>query len=294
MADNLAVIVATKGRAHVLPVLLERLARQTVAPSVVYLSACEGSDLCDPAPFDLPVRTLFGPPGSCGQRNRAMIADAGKADVFAFFDDDYMPANTWLEQALTIFGHAPEIVGVTGRVLADGAGGAGIETADADVLVADWEALPPVDPVASLADVPFLYGCNMAVRAPLASELKFDENLPLYGWMEDRDLTARARAHGRCVASDGLAGVHLGAKSGKSSGTRLGMSQVLNACYLRRKGTLSSAELIGQVGRNVLANVAGSLRGDGPVDRRGRLRGNAVALGLLLRGRGNPQAILRY
>lgn len=45
-------------------------------------------------------------------------------------------------------------------------------------------------------------------------------------------------------------------------------------------------------GGNLAANVLGSLKPQGLVDRRGRLKGNLIALADLLRGRLHPQRIL--
>jgi hypothetical protein len=87
-------------------------------------------------------------------------------------------------------------------------------------------------------------------------------------------------------------GVHLGMKSGRQSGLRLGYSQIANPVYLVRKGSFAWRRAMGQIGRNIAMNVALSLRPEPYVDRRGRLRGNVIAIRDLARGRLHPRRIL--
>ena len=118
----------------------------------------------------------------------------------------------------------------------------------------------------------------------------FDEILPLYGWQEDIDFSVRIRSYGRIVKSSGLRGVHLGIKAGRTSGVRFGYSQMINPIYLVRKGSMSWQHAAKLMSRNIAANLARSLFPEPWVDRRGRLRGNALALldiskGLIAPGR---------
>ena len=50
----------------------------------------------------------------------------------------------------------------------------------------------------------------MAIRMSAAQGMRFDENLPLYGWQEDIDFTRRLGRHGRQVSTGAVTGVHLG------------------------------------------------------------------------------------
>ena len=135
----------------------------------------------------------------------------------------------------------------------------------------------------------------MAIRlAPVRQHaLRFDVQLPLYGWLEDVDFTRRLGAYGRIVQLSAARGVHLGVKSGRGSGRRLGYSQVSNPVYLARRGTISWRRAILSLTRNILANSARSLRPEPNVDRLGRLRGNVVALVELMRGRIHPMRVTR-
>jgi hypothetical protein len=146
-----------------------------------------------------------------------------------------------------------------------------------------------------LEPVPGLYGCNMAFRIQYvrANQLRFDENLPLYGWQEDIDFSLQMAPFGRLVKSDRLMGVHLGVKAGRTSGVRLGYSQIANPVYLSKKGTMSWQHARKLISRNIAANLARSLYPEPWIDRHGRLKGNLLALMDLLRGKASPARILQ-
>jgi GT2 family glycosyltransferase len=125
-----------------------------------------------------------------------------------------------------------------------------------------------------------------------AHRLAFDEALPLYGWYEDIDLCRRLAPHGRIVRVPAARGVHLGTKLGRTSGLRLGYSQIANPAYLARKGSYAWRRAAASMARNLAANLARSAAPEPWVDRSGRLRGNLIALSDLLRGRADPGRIL--
>ena len=108
-----------------------------------------------------------------------------------------------------------------------------------------------------------------ACRPFSSMRLAFDEQLPLYGWLEDVDFSRSIARYGRSVRVEGARGVHLGVKSGRQPGLRLGYSQVANPAYLIRKGTMSKARAIAQIGRNILAKRAALLLNDRSIDRLG-------------------------
>jgi len=89
--------------------------------------------------------------------------------------------------------------------------------------------------------------------------------------------------------------VHLGTKrSGRSPGKQLGYSQVANRIYIMRKGHMSALQAVHGNMKNITANLVRSLRPEPWVDRRGRLEGNALALWDWVRGRVDPERILRF
>lgn len=237
------------------------------------------------------VDVIVGSRGLTAQRNRIIQAAAADTDVLIFLDDDFIPAATFLSRMAAVFATKPDVAIATGEVLADGVLDGGLSMAKAlEVLYTAGEGAEHV------ADVYNAYGCNMAVRlAPVVEHaLTFDEQLPLYGWLEDVDFSRSVARHGRSVYVEGARGVHLGVRSGRQPGRRLGYSQVANPVYLIRKGTMSKGRAIAQIGRNILANMSGILLKDRLIDRWGRLNGNLLALTDLVVGRASPSRILEF
>ena len=293
---RIGVVVATLGRPGLVGLMIERLARQTRLADRIVVSATGPADL--PAGLGPgehgPVLVVVGPAGACVQRNRAVAALTeadcwDRGDVIVFLDDDFVPALNWLAEAEAFGRSHPEVAGFTGVVLADGAPLAGYDVAEAErILATGRPVLPAGDWRLVTGSVGALYGCNMVLRADLAIATPFDEALPLYAWLEDRDVSVRLAQHGALVRPATLTGVHLGTKSGRSSGRRLGYSQVANAFHLRGKRTLSTRDMVTLIGKNLAANLRGSLRPEPFIDRRGRLTGNLRALFDLARGQLSP------
>jgi hypothetical protein len=121
-------------------------------------------------------------------------------------------------------------------------------------------------------------------------DLRFDERLVLYGWLEDKDFAAAiARRGGRLVKCAAARGVHMGVKDGRVSGDKVGYSQIVNPIYMWRKGTMSASQMANHLFRNLASNIALSARPEPFIDRRGRLRGNLLGLADVLRGRIEPE-----
>lgn len=293
---RLAVGIATVGRPDSLAETLRELARQTRPPDrivVAHVAAADVAGVAASADVASGATFLLSPPGLARQRNAILDADAvADCDVLLFLDDDFLPAPSYIAATLAMFRDDPGVVMTTGRVLADGARGPGIGAAAARAILAEAGRMPPPGP--AVAPTFNGYGCNMALRLDVMRRhaLRFDERLPLYGWYEDIDLSRRLGRHGRVVALAGAAGVHLGVKRGRTSGRRLGYSQVVNPLYLWRKGSYPFDRAVRSVGRHVLVNGVRALRPEPWVDRRGRLAGNALAVLDLLRGRAAPERIL--
>ena len=282
------VVVATIGRAELVRRTVDLLADQTRPADGVVVATVSEQDVAGIEQARGQPEVLFSAKGLCRQRNSALSALAGRADVVIFFDDDFIPSPDYLANVEALLGADPKLVGVTGRLLADGVlrGGFSVEQAQALIAARPAPAPPALSPRQEL------YGCNMAIRLAAAEGLRFDENLPLYGWQEDVDFTGRLARRGRMVAASNVTGVHLGVSGGRTSGRRLGYSQVANVVYLARKGTLRSGFATRLMARNLLANALCSLRPERLIDRRGRLAGNLLALRDCLRGRVDPRRIL--
>lgn len=288
---HVAAVIATKGRPAATAWVVRLLARQTVRPDQVILS---GSCDADIGPYDadgLRVDVLIGTAGSSVQRNRALDALAPDIDVVIFLDDDFAPERHWVEQCAQVFAADPLLAGLSGRTLRDGATSRPVAWDEALALVDGAEDAasqrPPLDPCTSL------YGCNMACRVKSIADLRFDERLVLYGWLEDKDFSRRLARRGRLVRCNWLLGVHLGMQGGRVSGRKFGYSQVVNAIYLHRKGVLSRKEALSNVVRALGMNCVKSVRPEAHLDRRGRLIGNVIGIAEMCVGSVKPERAAR-
>jgi GT2 family glycosyltransferase len=289
---RLGVIIATKGRPQEVAMLVDTLRHQTVEAAHIVVSACEQSDIDQSACRHPALEVIFGPPGGSVQRNRALANLDGKVDIAIFFDDDFIPSRFWLANAKQIFTAHTDIVCLTGHVLADGAKSGTICWQEGCKIVEDKDRVSDSGEKSNRdADNCRPYGCNMACRMELLRDVRFDERLPLYSWLEDWDIGARLAKYGKTVRGATLWGVHLGATKGKVSGKRYGYSQIVNPWYLARKRTMKYIQALTFCVGAVLGNVRGVLLRDAHVDRMGRLYGNMLGFMDLAKGRANPQRI---
>lgn len=282
------VIIPTTGRPGVVAKVVRRLARQTRAPDGVVVVGAEAQDVQGLEGALPQLLVMTAPKGLCRQRNAGINAVAGDCDVVVFLDDDFLPADDFLENAEALLAANADVVGLTGELVADGAqtGSLTFEEAEHRLDIA-LERPPEVT-----RRTAWLYGCNMVIRLRAVPELRFDEALPLYGWQEDVDFSSRLGRHGEMHRSHLLTGIHLGVRGGRTSGKRLGYSQVANVIYLRRKGTIRLLHGWRIMVCNVAMNLLGSIRPEPEIDRRGRLAGNGRALVDLVRGRLDPLRVL--
>lgn len=288
---KITVAIVTTGRSVILRGAIEDLKTQIRRPDRIIVSAADHTDITDTTAADATpaIDILIGPKGLTKQRNAVLDALTDE-DVVLFLDDDFMMAPDYLNRLGALFHDHADVSVMTGNVLADGISNAGLLPAEARRILVQ-SAEQPRDNI--IVDVHNGYGCNMAFRCGPIREhnLRFDERLPLYGWLEDVDFSRKVAAHGRCVQAMDLLGVHLGTKGGRTSGRKLGYSQVANPLYLIGRKTMRPSHALRMIGRNVAANLAKSFWPEPWVDRRGRLWGNLTAFGDLLRGRLRPEAV---
>lgn len=287
---RIAIGIASAGRPSILLETIEYLAGLPDQPQRLIVCV-PGIDDAAGLAGRLDVEVIVGSRGLTSQRNSIIQAAAVDTDVLIFLDDDFIPAATFLSRMMAVFATKPDVAIATGEVLADGVLDGGLDMSKAlQVLHIAGEGSERV------TDVYNAYGCNMAVRlAPvLEHALSFDEQLPLYGWLEDVDFSRSIARYGRSVRVEGARGVHLGVRSGRQPGRRLGYSQVANPIYLIRKGTMSKTRATAQISRNILANALGIVFNDRLVDRWGRLNGNFLAIADLLAARSAPSRILEF
>ncbi|GLS18173.1 glycosyl transferase [Labrys miyagiensis] len=290
---RISIAIATAGRRDVLTETVRFMARQRRVPDEFLICPArpEDADVAALRQIVPHVRIISSAMGSSHQRN-AMI-EASTADIMVFFDDDFLPATDFLEETERLFRANPDVVIATGDVLADGANGAGLDFSDGfEVLASAGPNDLPVEPEPIYNG----YGCNMAIRLGPVRQygVRFDENLPLYAWLEDVDFSRQIARYGQIVKGLRLRGVHLGTKkAGRSPGKRLGYSQIANRVYILRKGNMTLKGALEGGVSNLMSNFFRSAWPEPWTDRRGRLAGNVMALWDLVRGRLHPANILK-
>ena len=289
---KLGLVVPSRGRPEIVRNLLLSLRLQSRIPDEVVLSVVDPADIPDIASCELNVKLILGAAGLCAQRNRAIDYLIDITSIICFMDDDFVPDDDYFANLEKLFSNDHSLAGATGDVIADGAKSTGYSFKEGVRIVADYKQRLASRPV-SLREQPRGYGCNMAFRAKSIGTLRFDERLPLYGWQEDIDFCGALSATGRIVWTNLIWGVHLGTKVGKVSGVRLGYSQIINPIYIMSKGNMPLWYAARLALKNLLANAAKSFFSESYIDRRGRLKGNLIALSHLLRGRVDPEYILK-
>jgi GT2 family glycosyltransferase len=281
--------IATVGRPKLLDATLAMVARQTRAADGIFVAPASDSDTAGVDMAAYRSRRIIAERGTCAQRN-AILAAATDYDIIVFFDDDFFPCNDYLAAVERAFLEEPDVVMTTGTVVADGVTGPGFSVEIGRRLINDAEQTKPQSGPRQLTYNG--YGCNMAFRLAVTRQgVRFDEALPQYGWLEDVDFSRRLVPYGRIVKLPDARGVHLGSKTGRSPGVKYGYSQIANPLYLVRKGTLSWPRAGKQMARNIAMNLFRSLVPEPYIDRRGRLRGNAMALLDVARNQLDPQKI---
>ena len=288
---RLAVGIATHGRAVILLETLRLLHAQARCADRVLICYTAEADVMGIREAYPKVELFLSTPGSACQRN-VLLRSAADCDAMLFLDDDFLLASSYIAVMTKVMASDSSIAVLTGTVIADGAKGPGLSLASG--LTCLQSDMTPED---NLTSIPWFngYGCNMGIQMNVVRQhqLEFDERLPLYAWYEDIDFTRRVGRHGRIVKLHGARGVHLGTKSGRTSGRRLGYSQVANPIYLARKGSFPWSNTVRSIGRNVLMNCFLSVRPEPYIDRRGRLWGNGRALIDLVVGSIAPEKILK-
>src|SRR5260221_619148 len=126
---SLVVGIATVGRPEMLSLVLDRLAQQTRRADRIILCAPTAEDVAS-ATARPGIEIQIGPRGLTRQRN-AIIDAAQGCDILVFFDDDFLPAPTYLAGIEQVFVTREDVVMVTGRVISDGIIGPGLDIEEA-------------------------------------------------------------------------------------------------------------------------------------------------------------------
>lgn len=282
--------IATAGRREQLSRTLLQLSEQVRGPDQVLVCPASPDDYDPSVEAQLPfaiARVTAPRRGSCAQRNAILDSVTGM-DLIVFLDDDFYPSANYLAVIEHLFHVRRDVAASTNWPTLDGATGPGVTHEEALLALEEMPSGSPEE--LELNDTYGTYGCNMTFRLADVNELdlRFDETLPLYGWLEDIDFSRQLARRGRIVGCAQLRGVHLGTKRGRQSGVRIGYSQLANPYYLVRKGSVDIGYASRQAFRNVAKNIWRASRPEPWIDRRGRLYGNLLAVGDWFKGRLAP------
>jgi glycosyltransferase involved in cell wall biosynthesis len=267
------------------------LTKQTVKPDSIVLSLCDETSALSQTRSLSGVRCIFGPQGSSVQRNTAI--PLARTPYVLFLDDDVELAPEYIAEMESAFERDPAIAAAIGKVVADGAtSGKGIDREEALKAVENQKGCR-ICPTIGTDDY---YGCNMFVRGDLLQKEQFDDRLPLYAWLEDRDFLWRCAKHGKIVRNQAALVAHLGTRTGRTSDVRYGYTKIANPYYLWKKSVISSLPevIVRYWMKTTFANLIRAIVSRSPQrgDYRKRLRGNFLAYRDVMRFRLHPENVL--
>ena len=138
---KIALAIATTDRPKVVGETLRRLARQTRPPDQILVVGAAESDF--PAERLPGVTYISSAKGLTRQRNRALDLLQADFDLITFIDDDFIPTRDFFSGIERLMTEHPEVLAVSGHIIADGILTAGLTFAEADRIIAAYEAKGP-------------------------------------------------------------------------------------------------------------------------------------------------------
>jgi hypothetical protein len=292
---DLALVIASTGREQILlSTVRSVLLRKHVPEQIILVGATEGdipfvqSDRTEIVSLRSPVK------GASHQRNFGIRNIREGIRFVSFLDDDCEVHDAYFLEVARCFSNNTNLAAFSGYVMRNG----NIER-EVGREILDSHVIPEGMPAYGfLKDKwPGLYGCAMNFRYKHLVREEFDENLVKYSLGEDTEIGFRMRRYGDVGGSARCPVVHLACSGGRGSEVKLGYSQIANYYYFVRKGIgypkrkFISQNLLGLPITNFIGILRESSRGPHTVDRKGRLKGNLLAIYDLLRGKIHPSRI---
>jgi GT2 family glycosyltransferase len=287
---NTTIVICSANRPEVLAETVDSLLHgQSLPPREIIISIFNQQHVLEETSARPTVRVVLGArQGTCVQRNVA--ARLVKSPYTLFLDDDVELAPDFIESMERLLAKEENAVAATGYLVIDGARtDAGLDRAAARSYAENY--------MRKHANYDHGEGQNMFVRTNIFSKVLFDENLPLYGWLEDLDFATNIRRYGRIIMNTETCWAHIGCPGGRTNGIRFGFSQVVNPFYLWRKnGTPGLTSVVFRHWLRYLAYNGKKALSKAPSrrnDRSGRFTGNLIAFGHLLAGKADPSHVTR-
>jgi GT2 family glycosyltransferase len=293
--STFAVVIASKGRPEILAATVESLQSQTVPVEHVYCAITSQGDIEPQTAVRPEVTTLYSPVGSTRQRNAAIDLVVDQFEIIIFLDDDMQLAPSYIAAALEFMNDHQSVVAFSGHLLKNG----DVTRDEARQLIDSYRDAPAdYRPMFRCRGDWTMHGCNMVARSRVLKYERFDENLPLYGFAEDYDLSVRFRNYGRVGRFRKCVAVHLETPSGRISEKRVGYAMLANNWYFLRKRVTHRSTLLSGYVRFALrlallepVNNVISFAFLGRRQRVGRFQGNLLALRDILFGVSSPGRI---
>jgi GT2 family glycosyltransferase len=296
--SSLSVIIATVGRKEIAGQTICSLAsRKTLPHSVIVVGASE-NDL-PVLPNELPFQIHLSVAPAKGlpiQRNHGIRHLSPSIEFAVFLDDDMEVHDDYCAEVENVFRAYPEVAGFSGHCIANG----DISRATARTLL-DQQPTHQGRPIFGFFPKrwPGFYGCAMNIRRRLLDLEQFDENLPLYALGEDCEMGFRLSRHGSVGGSGSCLVVHLAVRSGRISEVGVGYAQIINPLYFSCKGigfpkfATYWQKLVKMPMVNLIFWLIPSFdQKSSFVDRKGRFRGNILALSDVAKGKIEPMNLL--
>jgi GT2 family glycosyltransferase len=291
---SITVVIASKGRPDFVRETIECLQRQTLRPKEIIVVVPSNEDL-PPKEWGEEVQYLIGPLGLTLQRNKGNAVISPTVPYVGYFDDDFELKEDYLEQAVAFMDANRSIMGISGLLLAGG----GVDRERAKKLIANYQPKENArGRFFSQGKHHILFGCNMIIRRSVLKYEQFDENLPLYSYGEDYDISIRLERYGLVGRFVGCVGVHLETPGGRVREELRGYSFVANNWYFLKKGVMHLPFYMAWtrfwlvcVGKSLWQSLWNLLKGDRSLDWKGRLKGHFLALQDICRGRCHPRRI---
>jgi GT2 family glycosyltransferase len=204
------VIIPSAKRPQMLHETVTSLLQQETPADQILITVADSSYVL-PETVALPnVKLVLAHPGLCHQINDAIPHIDTCTNLVSILDDDVELAPDYFTHARTFSKEHPEIAVFNGFLVRNG----NVERTEGRSLLLAFSD----EPDHSFDPIPTVYGCNINTRPDILRTIKFDQRLPLYGWLCDADFGFRSQRFGICVSYNACRLVHLMTHSGRISG----------------------------------------------------------------------------
>ena len=202
------------------------------------------------------------------QRNIGMKNINDNCDLIMFLDDDILLGKNYIEEIEKAF-YNDEIIGAEGNLSRDGDRILKLNKKD--------------------KNLKSLYGCNMTYRYSKIKNMKFDEMLKLYSFMEDWDFSYRVGKKGKLVKVAKAIAIHNQSKAGRVDYKKLGFMRIANKYYLKKKNNAFTLYDAIYLTLTIIRNGICSFK----KSRRERFIGNIIALKRIIIKKENIDIVTR-